>query len=79
MRGVWAPIDERRIALGHHRFAGLHVTGFVEAATGATVSNISEAISTPPFVRGERSSPAELSAPLWHRGFRWNRLPLFDL
>jgi hypothetical protein len=29
-RGVWAPIGERPIALGHHRFEWLYVTGFVE-------------------------------------------------
>jgi hypothetical protein len=33
---VWAPIGERPIALGHHRFEWLYVTGFVEPATGST-------------------------------------------
>jgi hypothetical protein len=35
-RGAWAPIKERPIALGHHRFEWLYVTGFVEPATGRT-------------------------------------------
>jgi len=48
-RGVWAPIGERPIALGHHRFEWLYVTGFVEPATGATVWNISNGISKPLF------------------------------
>jgi len=44
-RGVWAPIGERPIALGHHRFEWLYVTGFVEPATGSTVWNVSNKIS----------------------------------
>ena len=44
-RGVWAPIGERPIALGHHRFEWLYVTGFVEPATGSTVWNVSNNIS----------------------------------
>lgn len=44
-RGVWAPIGERPIALGHHRFEWLYVTGFVEPATGKTVWHISNGIS----------------------------------
>jgi hypothetical protein len=43
-RGIWAPIGERPIALGHHRFEWLYVTGFVEPATGRTVWNISNAV-----------------------------------
>ena len=30
VRGVWAPVGERPIALCHHRFEWLYVTGFVE-------------------------------------------------
>ena len=37
VRGVWAPVGERPIALGHHRFEWLYMTGFVEPATGRTV------------------------------------------
>lgn len=43
-RGVWAPKGERPIALGHHRFEWLYVTGFVEPASGRTVWNISNSI-----------------------------------
>jgi transposase len=42
---VWAPIGERPVALGHHRFEWLYVTGFVEPATGRTVWNVSNGIS----------------------------------
>jgi hypothetical protein len=38
-------ISERPIALGHHRFEWLYVTGFVEPATGRTVWHVSNAIS----------------------------------
>ena len=51
-RGVWAPIGERPIALGHHRFEWLYVTGFVEPATGATVWNISNSIGKQMFELG---------------------------
>src|SRR2546430_9963286 len=43
-RGIWAPVGERPIALGHHRFEWLYVTGFVEPATGRTVWNIANAV-----------------------------------
>lgn len=48
-RGVWAPIGQRPIALGHHRFEWLYVAGFVEPVTGRTVWNIAEAISKEMF------------------------------
>jgi transposase len=41
---VWAPKGCRPIAVGHHRFEWLYVTGFVEPATGGTVWNVSNAI-----------------------------------
>ena len=44
VRGVWAPVGERPIALCHHRFEWLYVTGFVEPATGRTVWNIANAV-----------------------------------
>ena len=44
-RGVWAPIGERPVAVGHHRFEWLYVTGFVEPTTGRTVWNVSNNIS----------------------------------
>ena len=48
-RGVWAPIGERPVALGHHRFEWLYVTGFVEPATGQTVWNVSNAVAKDMF------------------------------
>ena len=36
-RRVWAPIGERPVALGHHRFEWLYVTAFVAPETGETV------------------------------------------
>jgi DDE superfamily endonuclease len=44
VRGVWAPVGERPMALGHHRFEWLYVAGFVEPATGRTVWNIANAV-----------------------------------
>jgi hypothetical protein len=44
VRGVWAPVGQRPIALGHHRFEWLYVTGFVEPASGRTVWNIANAV-----------------------------------
>src|SRR6185312_9182222 len=43
-RGVWAPIGQRPIARGHHRFEWLYVTGFVEPITGRTVWNVSNGL-----------------------------------
>jgi transposase len=48
-RGVWAPVGERPIAIAHHRFEWLYVTGFVEPATGRTVWNVSNSISKEMF------------------------------
>jgi hypothetical protein len=44
---VWAPIRERQIALGHHRFEWLYVTGFVEPASGRTVWHVSKGLGAP--------------------------------
>jgi hypothetical protein len=44
VRGVWAPVGQRPIALGHHRFEWLYVTGFVEPASGRTVWNVANAV-----------------------------------
>ena len=48
-RRIWAPIGERPIALGHHRFEWLYVTGFVEPETGRTVWSVSNTISKEMF------------------------------
>ncbi len=51
---MWGPIGKRPVAIGHHRFEWLYVTGFVvsktrlrhdEPATGRTVWNVSNNIS----------------------------------
>jgi hypothetical protein len=46
---VWAPIGERPIALGHHRFEWLYVAGFVEPETGQTVWNVANAVGKEMF------------------------------
>jgi transposase len=44
-RRVWAPIGERPIAHGHHRFDWLYVTAFVSPATGETFWYLSNGVS----------------------------------
>jgi len=44
-RRVWAPIGERPIAPGHHRFDWLYVTAFVSPATGETFWYLSNGVS----------------------------------
>ena len=63
-RGVWAPIGERPIALGHHRFEWLYVTGFVEPTSGRTVWNVSNAVCKELFdlfslISPRRSAPGQ--------------------
>ena len=48
-RGVWAPIGERPVAFGHHRYEWLYVTGFVHPSTGNTVWNVSNIIGKAMF------------------------------
>jgi len=48
-RRVWAPVGERPVALGHHRFDWLYVTTFVSPATGETFWYLSNAVSKPFF------------------------------
>jgi transposase len=48
-RRVWAPIGERPVALGHHRFEWLHVTAFVQPTTGEAVWFLSTGLSKPLF------------------------------
>jgi transposase len=45
MRRVWAPIGERPIAHGHHRFDWLYVTAFVSPASGETFWYVSNGVS----------------------------------
>jgi transposase len=44
-RRVWAPIGERPIAHGHHRFDWLYVTAFVSPASGETFWYVSNGVS----------------------------------
>ncbi len=48
-RRVWAPVGERPIAPGHHRFDGLYVTAFASPATGETFWYLSNGVSKPFF------------------------------
>jgi transposase len=43
-RRVWAPVGERPLALGHHRYQWLYVIAFVHPAEGATVWYLSNGI-----------------------------------
>jgi transposase len=48
-RRVWAPVGERPVALGHHRYEWLHVTAFVQPTTGEAVWYLSTGLSKPFF------------------------------
>ena len=48
-RRVWAPVGERPIAPGHHRFDWLYVTAFASPATGETFWYLSNGVSKPFF------------------------------
>jgi hypothetical protein len=48
-RRVWAPIGERPLALGHHRYEWLYVTAFVQPTGGETVWYLSDGVSKPFF------------------------------
>ena len=48
-RRVWAPVGERPVAHGHHRFEWLYVTAFVSPASGETFWYISDGVSKPFF------------------------------
>ena len=48
-RRVWAPIGERPIAPGHHRFDWLYVTVFVSPASGETFWYVHDGVSKPFF------------------------------
>ena len=45
IRRVWAPVGERPVAAGHHRFEWLYVTAFVAPATGETFWYLSNGVS----------------------------------
>jgi len=48
-RRVWAPVGERPIAPGHHRFDWLYVTAFVSPASGETFWYVHDGVSKPFF------------------------------
>jgi transposase len=48
-RRVWAPVGERPVALGHHRYQWLHVTAFVQPTSGEAVWFLSNGLSKPLF------------------------------
>lgn len=77
-RRVWAPIGERPVALGHHRFDWLYVTAFVSPATGETFWYLHDGVSKPFFeallatfareakAGGERTIVLVLDNAGWH-------------
>jgi transposase len=48
-RRVWAPVGQRPVALGHHRYRWLHVVAFVQPTSGETVWYLSTGLSKPFF------------------------------
>ena len=48
-RRVWAPVGQRPIALGHHRYQWLHVVAFVQPTSGETVWYLATGLSKPFF------------------------------
>jgi hypothetical protein len=48
-RRVWAPVGQRPIALGHHRYRWLHVIAFVQPTSGETVWHLASGLSKPLF------------------------------
>src|SRR5215211_4527864 len=48
-RRVWAPVGQRPVALGHHRYRWLHVVAFVQPTSGETIWHLSTGLSKPFF------------------------------
>jgi hypothetical protein len=48
-RRVWAPVGQRPIALGHHRFQWLQVVAFVQPTSGEAVWYLCSGLSKPFF------------------------------
>ena len=46
---MWAPIGQRPIAVGHHRYQWLHVTAFVQPTSGEAVWFLCNGLSKPFF------------------------------
>jgi hypothetical protein len=62
LRGVWAPGGRRPIAVGHHRFEWLYVTGFLAPSTGEVIWYISTGIDKALFERMLATFAAETGA-----------------
>lgn len=61
-RRVWAPIGERPIAHGHHRFEWLYVTAFVSPATGECFWYVANGVSKAFFAELLRTFAEEAGA-----------------
>ena len=48
-RRVWAPVGQRPVALGHHRYEWLQVVAFVQPTSGETVWYLANGLSKPLF------------------------------
>src|SRR5215203_2397171 len=48
-RRVWAPVGQRPVALGHHRYQWLQVVAFVQPTSGETVWYLATGLSKPFF------------------------------
>jgi transposase len=48
-RRVWAPVGQRPVALGHHRYQWLQVIAFVQPTSGETVWYLASRLSKPFF------------------------------
>jgi transposase len=48
-RRVWAPVGQRPVALGHHRYRWPHVVAFVRPTGGETIWHLSTGLSKPSF------------------------------
>src|SRR5918998_32582 len=48
-RRVWAPVGQRPIALGHHRYRWLHVVAFVQPTSGEAAWYLATGLSKPFF------------------------------
>lgn len=48
-RRAWAPVGQRPVALGHHRYEWLQVVAFVQPTTGEAVWHLANGLSKPLF------------------------------
>src|ERR687893_269144 len=62
-RRVWAPVGQRPIALGLHRYQWLHVVAFVQPTSGETVWYLATGLSKPWDRVVSRDRPVEALGP----------------